>query len=66
VLRRRALFIDMVRDLHTIHSHVTSAAYPIVDAAGLLRESRLKPVKTTKTAKPAKGRKAAQARGKRK
>jgi phosphate:Na+ symporter len=42
VLRRRALFIDMVRDLHTIHSHITAAAYPIVDAAGLLRESRLK------------------------
>lgn len=41
-LRRRALFVDMVRDLHTIHSHITSAAYPIVDAAGLLRESRLK------------------------
>ena len=45
VLRRRALFIDMVRDLHTIHSHITAAAYPIVDAAGLLRESRLKGTK---------------------
>ncbi len=41
-LRRRALFVDVVRDLHTIHSHITAAAYPIVDAAGLLRESRLK------------------------
>jgi phosphate:Na+ symporter len=41
-LRRRALFVDMVRDLHTIHSHITSAAYPIVDAAGLLRDSRLR------------------------
>ncbi|MDP4823970.1 MAG: Na/Pi cotransporter family protein [Aestuariivirgaceae bacterium] len=44
-LRRRALFIDMVRDLHTIHSHITAAAYPIVDAAGLLRESRLRETK---------------------
>jgi phosphate:Na+ symporter len=41
-LRRGALFVDLIRDLHTINSHVVSAGYPIVDAAGLLRESRLK------------------------
>jgi phosphate:Na+ symporter len=43
-LRRGALFIDLIRDLHAINSHVVSAAYPIVDAAGLLRESRLRAV----------------------
>ncbi|MDP9137767.1 MAG: Na/Pi cotransporter family protein [Pseudomonadota bacterium] len=41
-LRRGALFIDLVRDLHTINSHVVSAGYPIADAAGLLRETRLR------------------------
>jgi phosphate:Na+ symporter len=41
-LRRGALFVDLIRDLHAINSHVVSAGYPIVDAAGLLRESRLK------------------------
>ncbi len=41
-LRRSALFIDMIRDLHRLNSHVVSAGYPIVDAAGLLRSSRLR------------------------
>jgi phosphate:Na+ symporter len=41
-LRRGALFVDLIRDLHTINSHVVSAGYPIVDAAGLLRETRLR------------------------
>jgi phosphate:Na+ symporter len=41
-LRRGALLVDLIRDLHTINSHVVSAGYPIVDAAGLLRKSRLK------------------------
>jgi phosphate:Na+ symporter len=40
-LRRSALFIDIIRDLHRINSHIVSAGYPIVDAAGLLRSSRL-------------------------
>lgn len=40
-LRRSALFIDIIRDLHRINSHIVSAGYPIVDAAGLLRTSRL-------------------------
>jgi phosphate:Na+ symporter len=42
-LRRGTLFIDLIRDLHTINSHVVSAGYPIADAAGLLRETRLRP-----------------------
>ena len=41
-LRRSALFIDIIRDLHRINSHIVSAGYPIVDAAGLLRKSRLR------------------------
>ena len=45
-LRRGALFIDLIRDLHAINSHVVSAGYPIVDAAGLLRASRLRAAET--------------------
>lgn len=41
-LRRSTLFINMIRDLHRINSHIVSAGYPIVDDAGLLRETRLR------------------------
>ncbi len=41
-LRRSALYVDMIRDLHRINSHIVSVGYPIVDAAGLLRGSRLR------------------------
>lgn len=41
-MRRGALFVDLIRDLHAINSHIVSAGYPIVDAAGLLRHSRLR------------------------
>jgi phosphate:Na+ symporter len=41
-LRNSALFVDMIRDLHRINSHIVSAGYPIVEAAGLLRGSRLR------------------------
>jgi phosphate:Na+ symporter len=41
-LRRSALYVDMVRDLHRINAHIVAAGYPIVDAAGLLRQSRLR------------------------
>ena len=41
-LRRSALYVDMIRDLHRINSHIVSAGYPIVEAAGLLRDSRLR------------------------
>ena len=41
-LRHSALFIDLIRDLHNINSYIVSVGYPIVDGAGLLRESRLR------------------------
>ncbi len=41
-LRQSALYIDIIRDLHRINSHVVAAGYPIVDDAGLLRSSRLR------------------------
>ena len=41
-LRRSALYVDIIRDLHRVNSHIVSAGYPIVDAAGLLRGSRLR------------------------
>ena len=43
-LRQSALFIDLIRDLHRINSHVVAAGYPIVDAAGLLHSSRLRKI----------------------
>ncbi len=41
-LRTSALFVDIIRDLHALNSHVVSAAYPIMDRAGLLRQTRLR------------------------
>lgn len=41
-LRRSALYVDLIRDLNRINALVVSAGYPIVDAAGLLRGSRLR------------------------
>ena len=41
-LRASALFVDMVRDLHRINSHVAAAGYPLIEAAGLLHDSRLR------------------------
>lgn len=41
-LRASALFVDLVRDLHRINSHIAAAGYPIIEAAGLLNGSRLK------------------------
>lgn len=37
-----ALHLDMLRDLKRINSHLTAVAYPIVDACGQLRHTRLK------------------------
>ncbi|MDA7949134.1 MAG: Na/Pi cotransporter family protein [Hyphomicrobiaceae bacterium] len=37
-----ALHMDILRDLRRIHSHITAVAYPILDAAGELKKSRLK------------------------
>jgi phosphate:Na+ symporter len=42
-LRRSALYVDLIRDLNRVNAHIVSAGYPIVDAAGLLRGSRLRP-----------------------
>ncbi len=36
-----AIHLDIVRDLKRINSHLTSVAYPILEVAGALRESRL-------------------------
>ncbi len=37
-----ALHLDILRDLRRIHSHITAVAYPVLDAAGELKKSRLK------------------------
>lgn len=39
--RANALFVDVIRDMHRINSHIASAGYPIVSAAGKLNDSRL-------------------------
>jgi phosphate:Na+ symporter len=37
-----SLHLDVLRDLKRIHSHICSVAYPVLEAAGELQESRLK------------------------
>lgn len=37
-----ALHLDILRDLKRINAHVTSVAYPSLEASGVLRESRLR------------------------
>jgi phosphate:Na+ symporter len=39
-----SLHIDLISDLKRINSHICSIAYPILDSAGQLAPSRLKPV----------------------
>src|SRR4051812_2951906 len=41
-LETSALHLDILRDLKRINSHITSVAYPILEAGGELRESRLR------------------------
>ncbi|MEX2644171.1 MAG: Na/Pi cotransporter family protein [Acetobacterales bacterium] len=41
-IQTSALHMDVVRDLRHINSHLVSAAYPLLDAAGLLRDTRLR------------------------
>ena len=36
------IHMDMLHNLRRIHSHITAVAYPILEAAGELRKSRLK------------------------
>jgi phosphate:Na+ symporter len=37
-----SLHLDVLRDLKRIHSHICSVAYPVLEAAGALQETRLK------------------------
>jgi phosphate:Na+ symporter len=37
-----SLHLDVLRDLKRIHSHICSAAYPVLESAGELQPSRLK------------------------
>ncbi len=37
-----SLHLDVLRDLKRVHSHICSAAYPVLEAAGELQPSRLK------------------------
>ena len=37
-----AIHLDIIRDLKRINSHLTAVAYPILEAAGELRETRLR------------------------
>ncbi|MCP1200978.1 Na/Pi cotransporter family protein [Notoacmeibacter sp. MSK16QG-6] len=41
-LQTTSLHVDVVRDLKRINSHLTSVAAPILEEAGMLRESRLR------------------------
>ena len=38
-----SLHLDILRDLKRIHSHICSAAYPVLERAGELQPNRLKP-----------------------
>jgi phosphate:Na+ symporter len=41
-----SLHLDVLRDLKRIHSHICSAAYPVLEAAGELEPSRLRRVES--------------------
>ena len=47
-----AIHLDVFRDLKRINSHLTSVAYAILDAAGELRDSRLRDQKQAATVAP--------------
>ncbi|MGC1466267.1 MAG: Na/Pi cotransporter family protein, partial [Pseudolabrys sp.] len=36
-----SIHLDIIRDLKRVHGHITSVAYPILEAAGELRDTRL-------------------------
>ena len=40
-----AIHLDIIRDLKRIHGHIVSIAYPILESANELRESRLRETK---------------------
>ncbi len=52
-----SLHLDVLRDLKRIHSHLVSVAYPLLEASGDLRQSRLAPERAARKprAKPAEG-----------
>jgi len=50
-IQTSAIHLDIVRDLKRINSHLTSVAYPILEAAGALRDSRL--IEERESAEPA-------------
>ena len=41
-----SLHLDVLRDLKRIHSHICSVAYPVLEAAGELEPSRLRPAES--------------------
>src|SRR5215813_2801464 len=41
-----SLHLDILRDLKRIHSHICSAAYPVLERAGELQPSRLKEIES--------------------
>jgi phosphate:Na+ symporter len=48
-----SIHMDVIRDLKRINGHLTTVAYPILEAAGELAESRLKAVQTEATGQAA-------------
>ena len=48
-----SLHLDTLRDLKRINAHLAVGAYPILESAGELRESRLRPTVTAEAPKPA-------------
>ncbi|MDP1752248.1 MAG: Na/Pi cotransporter family protein [Reyranella sp.] len=48
-----SIHMDVIRDLKRINGHLTTVAYPILEAAGELAESRLRIVQTEATGQPA-------------
>lgn len=48
-----SIHMDVIRDLKRINGHLTTVAYPILEAAGELAESRLRVVQTEATGQPA-------------
>ncbi|MCB2102807.1 MAG: Na/Pi cotransporter family protein, partial [Rhodobacterales bacterium] len=46
-LAAAGLYLDLLRDVKRIHSHTAAVAYPVLDAAGELRKTRLRKPKRT-------------------
>lgn len=44
-----SIHLDVLRDLKRINSHLTSVAYPVLERAGQLRDTRLKKLKAART-----------------